>query len=127
MTKNKPPTTSIYSSSLLLQTTFSRSAWRGLLGLKLAFTSRLYALQSRLSSFWSFEIVAATFIRRSPNSMAARLNIKLFSIAALLYIIAAVLVMFLVGGIISLAATILRATAFFRIPVEKPSQPSAPA
>lgn len=59
--------------------------------------------------------------------MAARLNVKLFSIAALLYIIAAVLVMFLVGGIISLAATILRATAFFRIPVEKPSQPSAPA
>jgi uncharacterized membrane protein len=59
--------------------------------------------------------------------MAARLNVKPFSIAALLYIIAAVLVMFLVDGIISLAATILQATAFFRIPVEKPSQPPAPA
>jgi len=49
----------------------------------------------------------AVFIRRSFNSIAARLDVMLFSTVGLLYLIGAALMMILVGGLIPLAALIL--------------------
>lgn len=76
---------------------------------------------------WVIMIVAAIFMRRSFNSIASTLNVKLFSTAALLYLIGAILLIVLgVGGIIILVAIILQIIAFFQIPVEKAPPPLQP-
>lgn len=75
---------------------------------------------------WILEVIAAIFIRRSFNSIATTLNVKMFSTAALLYLIGAILTIVIVGGIISLIAVILQIIAFFQIPPEKAPPPPPP-
>ena len=80
----------------------------------------LFSMIAVLVVVWILGIVAAIFIRRSFNTIASSLNIKMFSTAALLYLIGALLMIILVGGIIALVAIILQIIAFFQIPT--PSQ-----
>jgi uncharacterized membrane protein len=86
-------------------------------------------LIAMLVVIWILGIIAAIFIRRSFNSIATTLNVKMFSTAALLYFIGAILTIVIVGGIISLVAIILQIVAFFQIPLEKapPTPPPPPA
>ena len=65
-------------------------------------------------------IISAIFIRRSFNSIASAVNVKMFSTAALLYLIGAILMIaFGIGTIISFIGIILQIIAFFQIPVKK--------
>lgn len=72
---------------------------------------------------WVFSIVSVKFLRKSYTEVAARLNVKMFETAALLYLIGAVLTIILVGFIILYVAGILQTVAFFSIP-EKTQQPA---
>ncbi len=72
---------------------------------------------------WVFSIVSAIFLRKSYMDIAAKLNIKMFDTAALLYLIGAVLTIIVVGIIIIYVAEILQTVAFFSI-AEKPQQPA---
>ena len=73
-----------------------------------------------LVAVWILLIISAIFIRRSFNSIASALNVKMFSTAALLYLIGAILtIAFGIGGIISFIAIILQIIAFFQIPIQK--------
>jgi len=71
---------------------------------------------------WILSIISAIFIRKSFNSIASAINVKMFSTAALLYLIGAILMIaFGIGAIISFIAIILQIIAFFQIPVKKES------
>ena len=73
-----------------------------------------------LVAVWILSIISAIFVRRSFNSIASALNVKMFSTAALLYLIGAILtIAFGIGGIISFIAIILQIIAFFQIPIQK--------
>lgn len=65
---------------------------------------------------WIFGILSAIFIRRSYTAISLRLNIGLFSTAALLYLIGAALLIILIGAILILVGVILQTIAFFSIP-----------
>lgn len=67
---------------------------------------------------WIFCIGSAVFLKRSYSTIASKLNIRMFSNAASLYLIGAVLAIILIGFIIIFAAGILQAVAFFSIPEE---------
>jgi len=68
---------------------------------------------------WILSIISAIFIRRSFNSIASAVGVKMFSTAALLYLIGAILMIaFGIGGIISFIALILQIIAFFQLPAE---------
>lgn len=72
---------------------------------------------------WIFCIVSAIFLKRSYNTISSKLNISMFSTAALLYLIGAALTIILIGFIIIFIAGILQAIAFFSMP-EEAKQPS---
>lgn len=74
-----------------------------------------------LVALWVLTIISAYFIRKSFNTIATALNVKMFGTAALLYFIGAILLIVLVGGIVIFIAEILQIVAFFQIPVEKPA------
>ena len=86
----------------------------------------LMTLIAVLIVVWILGIISAIFIRRSFNSIATSLNVKMFSTAALLYLIGAILTIILVGAIVALVAIILQIIAFFRIPVERAPPPPPP-
>ncbi len=65
---------------------------------------------------WIVFIISAYFLRKSYNTVAARLNVGMFRTAALLYFIGAILVIILVGFALILVAQILFIVAFFSIP-----------
>jgi len=68
---------------------------------------------------WILLIISAIFIRKSFDSIASAVGVKMFSTAALLYLIGAILIIaFGIGGIISLIALILQIIAFFQLPAE---------
>jgi len=68
---------------------------------------------------WILSIISAIFIRRSFNSIASAVGVKMFSTAALLYLIGAILLIaFGIGGIISFIGLILQIIAFFQLPAE---------
>jgi uncharacterized membrane protein len=69
---------------------------------------------------WVAEIVSAVFLRKSYGVIATKLNIHMFSTAALLYLIGAVLTIVLVGFIILFVAQILFIVAFFSLPEQMP-------
>ncbi len=75
-----------------------------------------------LVAVWIFYLISAVFLRKSYNSIAAKLNIGMFKTTALLYLIGAALSIVLVGFILIFIAEILQIVAFFSIP-EKPTQP----
>lgn len=92
----------------------------GMGGPGMGFTGMFFSMIAVLVVVWILSIIAAIFIRRSFNSIASALNVKMFSTAALLYLIGAILMIaFGIGGIISFIAIILQIIAFFQIPVQK--------
>ena len=69
---------------------------------------------------WIAVIISAVFLRKSFNSIASSINVKMFGTAALLYLIGAILVVVLVGFLLIFVATILQIVAFFSIPENPP-------
>jgi len=76
---------------------------------------------------WVLAIVSTIFLRMSYKSIAARLNVGLFSTAALLYLIGAALTIILVGFVLIFVAQILVIVAFFSLPDQPPTPPSGTA
>jgi len=69
---------------------------------------------------WVLVIVAAFFLWRSYKRVAAKLNVKLFGIGALIYLIGAILTIIFVGFILTFVAQIMFAIAFFSLPDNLP-------
>jgi uncharacterized membrane protein len=67
---------------------------------------------------WIFFLISAVFLRKSYNSIKAKLNIGMFGTAALLY---------LIGFVLLFVAQILLVVAFFSIPDSLPAPPSMQA
>lgn len=78
---------------------------------------------------WVFYLISAVFLRMSYTSIAVKLNVGMFSTAALLYLIGAALTIILVGFVLLFVAQILLIVAFFSIPdqVPEPPQPTQPS
>ena len=72
---------------------------------------------------WIFIIIAAIFARRSIKTLSAKTSVGLFSTAALLLLIGAILTIVLIGFLLMWIAVLLFAIAFFQV---KP-QPEQPA
>jgi len=91
-----------------------------------AFLNFIFTIILGLALIWIFYIISAVFLRRSFNTIASSLNVGMFSTAALLYLIGAVLVVIMVGFVVIFVAEILQAVAFFSIPEQTSSsqQPS---
>ncbi len=77
-----------------------------------------------LVAVWACMIVSSIFLRRSYTELSKRVNVGLFSTAALLYLIGAVLVIAVVGFLLIFIADILFLIAFFSINTQQP--PAAP-
>lgn len=93
----------------------------GLIGQK--FTKVLGVLVGVFLILWVTSIISAVFLRRSFNTIADRLNAKIFSVTALLYLIGAVLlIVFFIGYFVFLIACILMAIAFFSLPTKLPEK-----
>jgi uncharacterized membrane protein len=75
---------------------------------------------------WILLILSGYFIRKTYNSISAKLNVGMFRTAALVYFIGAALTIILVGFIILLVAQILLVIAYFSIPDTLPSSPGMP-
>lgn len=73
---------------------------------------------------WVFYLVSAIFLRRGYDKIGTRLNVNMFHITGLLYLIGAALTIVIVGFLIILIAEILQIVAFFSIPDHLP--PSTP-
>lgn len=78
-----------------------------------------------LAAIWVFLLASAIFLRRSYTAISTKLNIKMFSTAALLFLIGAALTIILVGFILILVAQILLIVAFFSI-IDLPPQTQPP-
>jgi uncharacterized membrane protein len=75
---------------------------------------------------WVFLIVSAFFNRRSLKMLSAKTSVGLFSTAALVLIIGAILAIVLIGLLLMWVAVLLTAIAFFQIEPQL-GQPAAPA
>ena len=73
-----------------------------------------------LGFLWILAIVSSIFLYMSFKTVASKLNVGLFSTAALIYVIAEGLTIILVGFILAPIAQILFAIAFFSIPERIP-------
>ncbi len=71
---------------------------------------------------WIFIIIAAFFARRSLKTLSAKTSVGLFSTAALLLFIGAILTIVLIGVLLMWIAALLIAIAFFQIKAQ-PEQP----
>ncbi len=69
---------------------------------------------------WITMVIAAIFLRRSFNAIADKLKAGLFKTTALVYLIGAILLIVLIGGIIMFIALILMIIAFFTMPTKLP-------
>ncbi len=78
-----------------------------------------------LAIAWIVSIVAALFLRRSFNSIATHLGVRLFGTAALLFFIGAILLIVIVGFVLIFVAEILMIVAFFSIPDQQPAPATA--
>ena len=78
---------------------------------------------------WIFFIISAVFLRKSFNTIASTLNVRMFGTAALVNLIGAVLLVILVGFALIIVAEILMVVAFFSIPeqVPQPAQMAPPS
>ena len=72
---------------------------------------------------WLILLVSAVFIRRSFNSIASKLNIKMFETAGLVYLIGAATAIIGVGFILLFVAEILLVVSFFEINPVQETQP----
>jgi len=77
-----------------------------------------------LVAIWVCFVVSSIFLRRGYGELGRRLNVGLFGMGALLYLIGAVLVIILVGFLLILVADIIFIVAFFSINTQLP--PSTP-
>ncbi len=77
-----------------------------------------------LAVSWVTMTISAVFLRRSFNSVADRLNAKLFRTAALVYLIGAALIIILIGALVVFVAEILIVIAFFTMPTKLPAKPA---
>jgi uncharacterized membrane protein len=73
------------------------------------------AVVTGLAIVWILLIVSAVYLRRSFDSIASRLNVKLFGTAGLLYLVGAATVIVGVGFLLIFVAQILLVVAFFSI------------
>jgi len=89
--------------------------------------SLIAGLAIGLLAAWVLIIVSAIFLRMSYKSISARLNVGLFSTAALLYLIGAALTIILIGFVLIFVAQILLVVAFFSLPDKPPMPPSGTA
>lgn len=92
------------------------------------FMSAIVSIIVGLVLLWIFFIVGAIFLRKSYNSIAARLNIGMFRTTALIYLIGAFLTIILIGFALLFVAQILMVIAFFQIPetAAAPQPPTMP-
>lgn len=72
---------------------------------------------------WLILLVSAVFIRRSFNSIASKLNIKMFETVGLIYLIGAATAIIGVGFILLFVAEILLVVSFFEISAVEESKP----
>jgi uncharacterized membrane protein len=72
---------------------------------------------------WVFFLIASIFLKRSYDTIGARLNVGTFHTTGLLYLIGAATTIILVGFIIVFIAEILQIVAFFSIPEQMPMAP----
>src|SRR2546425_5699990 len=89
--------------------------------------SLIASLAIGLLAAWVLIVISAVFLRKSYKSVAARLNVGLFSTAALLYLIGAALTIILIGFVLIFVAQILLIVAFFSLPDTPPVPPSGTA
>ena len=89
--------------------------------------SLIASLAIGLLAAWVLIVISAVFLRMSYKSVAARLNVGLFSTAALLYLIGAALTIILIGFVLIFVAQILLIVAFFSLPDTPPVPPSGTA
>jgi uncharacterized membrane protein len=75
---------------------------------------------------WVFLLVSAVFLRKGYERIAAKLDVKMFATAALMYLIGAALTIVAVGLLVIFIASILQAFAFFRLPDEVPGTTPKP-
>ncbi len=75
----------------------------------------IFGVITFLAVIWIALIISALYIRRSYDTIAARLNITTFKTAGTLYFIGAILTIVLVGFVILLVAYIFQILAFFAI------------
>lgn len=80
----------------------------------------IVAMVAGLLAIWAFYLVSAIFLKRSFDAISSRLNVTMFHTAALVYLIGAILTIFLVGFILVFVAQILFVVAFFSLPEEVP-------
>ena len=73
-----------------------------------------------LAVVWAFMIASAVFLRRSYESIAARVNVRMFRTTGLLYLIGAATTIIGVGFALILVAQILAAVSFFSMPERLP-------
>jgi len=82
------------------------------------------AILGVLIAIWVSLIISAIFLKTSYDAVAKHLGIGMFSTAAILYIVGAVLIIvFLIGLLIIFVGLILQIVAFFSIPESKPQSP----
>lgn len=80
-----------------------------------------------LALTWILSIVATVFLRKSYNTIASRLQVKRFRTTGTLFLVGAILIIAIVGGIILFVGIIFQILAFFSIPEEVPgAAPAAP-
>ena len=65
---------------------------------------------------WILLVISSYFLRKTYNTISARLNVGMFRTAALLYFIGAILTIIVFGLLLILIAQILFVIAFFSIP-----------
>jgi uncharacterized membrane protein len=79
-----------------------------------------------LALLWVFLIASAFFLRRSYNEIAGKFSIRMFSTAALVYLIGAALTIIGVGLLVVFIGEILQAIAFYSLPDVLPGQAERP-
>ncbi len=80
-----------------------------------------------LVSVWAAYIASAIFRRRSVASIASGLHVGLFTTAAFIYLIGAVLIITFVGSLVILVAQVLQTIAFFSLPARTPATSDSPS
>lgn len=71
---------------------------------------------------WILGMIGAIFLKKSFDSIASKTKVRLFSTAALIYLIGAILmIVFGIGGILVFIFAILQIIAFFSLPEKIPA------